>query len=115
MKKILLVIMLITSINSHSQNAVLIEEGEPAQFTGTLIKNERLDKLVKAEKSNIVLKDLRLSQEELIKYHKEDAKLQRRKLSEAKFDSWISNAGFFALGVILTGFAFKVNQKIGDL
>jgi hypothetical protein len=116
MKIILLMIILITSINSaFAQNAVKLNKGEVAPFTGALVKEERLDKLVKAEKSNIVLKDLRIAQDELIEYHKTDARKQREKLSDAKFEAFWTNAGYFVLGAVLTGLTFKLNQKIGDL
>ena len=109
-------IMLITSINnSFAQNAVTLNKGDTAPFKGALVAPERLDKLVKAEKSNIVLKDLRITQDEIIEYHKDQSRRYRKRLSEAKFDSFISNTGYFLLGVVLTGFAFKLSGKIGDI
>jgi len=103
---------MIISTNSF---AVVLEKGDKAPYKGILITEERAQKAKNAEKSNIVLKDLRITQDELIGYHKYDAKTQRKKLSEAKYDSYTVNVFAFALGVILTGFAFKVNQKIGDI
>jgi len=113
LRSILILTLLINS--AFAQNSTTLNKGEIAPFKGILIVSERVEKLIKAEKSNIVLKDLRITQDELIEYHKYDAKTQRKKLSEAKFDSYRTNIGMFALGVILTGFAFKVNQKIGDI
>lgn len=116
MKIILLMIMSITLIsNSFAQNAIVLNKGDTAPFKGALVKSERLNTLVKAEKKNIVLEDLRITQDELIEYHKDNARLYRKRLAEAKFDSFWTNTGYFVLGVVLTGFAFKVNQKIGDL
>jgi hypothetical protein len=112
--KILLILLL--SINlCFAQNAVKLNKASLAPFTGILVKKERLDTLVKAEKKNLVLEDLRLTQDELIDYHKNSARVYRKRLAEAKFNSFWANTGYFVLGVVLTGFAFKVNQKIGDL
>lgn len=109
-------ILLITlTTSAFAQNAVTLEKGDITPFRGVLLTHERAEKAVKAEKSNIVLKDLRIAQDELIEYHKQDAKTQRKKLSEAKFDSFLANMGYFVVGVLVTGFAFKVNQKIGDI
>ena len=113
MKKIIvLLIMLTISTNSFAQNAVLLEKDQKAPFSGTLVKNERLDKLVKAEKKNIVLSDLRIAQDELIDYHKADAKRQRKRLSEAKFEAFWTNAGYFLLGCVLTSVSFKIAQEV---
>lgn len=111
-KLIVLLTMLIISINSFAQNAILLEKDQKAPFSGTLVKNERLDKLIKAEKRELVLKDLGLAKDELIEYHKKDAQTQRKKLREAKFDSFISNVGYFLVGCILTSVSFKIAQEV---
>ena len=113
--RILMMIMLLLSNTVFAQNSTVLYEGDTAPYDGLLLTHERAEKAVKAEKANIVLKDLRISHMELISYHKSDAKLSRKRLSEAKFDSFLANMGYFVLGVVLTGFAFKVNQKIGDI
>ena len=112
MKKIVLMITLIISINSFAQNAVKLNKGEVAPFTGALVKPDRLDKLVKAEKAEAVLRDLRTTHESIIKFHKEDAQRQREKLSRAEFKSNLYNIGYFVLGVVLASYAFKVQQEI---
>lgn len=111
----LLMIFLITINSAFAQNAVTLNKGDIAPFKGALVAPERLDKLVKAEKSNIVLKDLRITQDEIIEYHKDQSRRYRKRLSEAKFDAFMTNTGYFVLGVILTGFAFKLSGKIGDI
>lgn len=109
-------IMLITLIsNSFAQNAIVLDKGQTAPFKGALIKPERLDTLVKAERKSIVLEDLRITQDELIDYHKDTARKYRTRLAEEKFNSFWTNTGFFVLGVVLTGFAFKAADKIGDM
>ena len=110
-----LILTLLLTNSAFAQNAVKLKSGEAAPFAGVLLTEERATEAVKAEKSNIVLKDLRATQDELIDYHKDNARLYRKRLAEAKFNSFWTNTGFFVLGVFLTGFAFKVNQKVGDL
>jgi hypothetical protein len=94
---------------------VKLKENQAAPFDGVLVTESKLIELDKAQRSNIVLKDLGLAKDELIDIHKEDARTQRRKLSEAKFESYLNVLGAFVVGVLVTGFAFKVNQKIGDI
>lgn len=111
-----LLLIFIISINTcFAQDAVTLNKGDIAPFKGTLVKKERVEKLIKAEKKVIVLSDLRLAQEELIDYHKTDARRQREKLSKAKFDSNLKAVGYFVLGAVLTSLTFKINQKIGDI
>jgi len=116
MKKLTLILCWIVLINSSfAQNAVKIEKGETAPFAGVLITEEKAIELDKAQRSNIVLKDLGIAKDELIGYYKDDARTQRNKLSKAEFKGFWTNTGYFFVGVLVTGFAFKVNQKIGDI
>lgn len=113
MLKMRYLIVLILLINSaFAQNAVSLNKDQKAPFEGVLLTKERAEKAVKAEKRQIVLEDLRISQEELIKYHRKDAALQRRKLSQAKFESHVYNIAYFLLGVVITGYAFKIQEDI---
>jgi len=110
-----LTLLLITSIistSSFAQTATLLEQGEPAPFTGTLVTNERVDKLIKAEKKVIVLEDLRITQEQLIEFHKDQARVTRRKLTEAKYDSYMNVLGAFFIGVLATSVAIRVNKEV---
>lgn len=110
---IILLTLLITLISkSFAQNAASIKQGEVAPFTGVLLTEERADKAMKAEKKVIKLEDLRIAQEELINYHEEQSKTYRRKLVEAKFESFGYVVGAFVIGVLVTGFAAKMNQEI---
>jgi hypothetical protein len=112
--RLILILILITN-TAFAQNSTTLTKGDTAPFSGVLLTKDRAEKAVKAEKANIVLKDLRISQEELTEYHRQDARIQRRKLSEAKFSGFMSNTLYFVVGVLVTGFAFKVNQKIGEI
>jgi len=115
MKTLILTMLLLVSTNSHAQNAVKLDKGQPSPFTGVLVTESKIIELDKAQRSNVVLKDLAIAKDDLIEYHKKDARTQRGRLSQAKFNSWTSNVGYFVLGVVLTGFTFKISQKIGDI
>lgn len=112
--KILILILLLTNV-AFAQNASTLNKGDTAPFSGILVKKERLETLVKAEKSNIVLRDLRVTQDELIEYHKDTARLYRKRLAEAQWSGFWANTGYFVLGIVLTSVAFKVNSKIGEM
>jgi len=112
--KIILILILLSN-SAFAQNATTLNKGDTAPFSGILLTKERAEEAMKAEKSNIVLKDLRIAQEELTEYYRQDARIQRRKLSEAQFSGFMSNTLYFVVGVLVTGFAFKVNQKIGEM
>ena len=113
MRLILLIILLTNS--AFAQNSVKLNKDDPAPFDGHLVKKERLVDLIKAEKKVIVMKDLGIHHNELIEYHRQDARVQRRKLSEAKFGAFMTNTGYFVLGAVLTALTFKLNQKVGDI
>ena len=113
MKKIaILILLIILTTNSFAQEAALLQKNDPAPFSGILLKKERAEKAMKAEKKIIVLEDLRLSEKTLTEYYKKDAERQRSRLSEAKFKSNIYNIGYFVLGVFVTSYAFKIQQEI---
>ena len=111
MKSIVLTILTIISINSFAQSTI-VKKGEVVPYTGILLTQERAEKAMKAEKRELVLRDLGLAKDELIEYHKKDAQTQRKKLREAKFDSFVSNVGYFLVGCILTSVSFKIAQEV---
>lgn len=115
MKKLILTILLTVSISSFSQEAVRVEKGDSAPFTGILVTDSKITELDKAQRKSIVLEDLRIRQEELIDYYRTDARVQRNKLTSAKFDSNLKAIGYFVLGSLMTAFAFKVAEKTGDI
>lgn len=108
---LLITLLLILMTDSFAQ-ATKLNEGEVAPFSGILMTKERAEKAAKAEKRELVLRDLGVIKDELIKYHKKDAQTQRDRLREAKFDSFISNTGYFLLGCVLTSISFKIAQEV---
>lgn len=115
MKILAILISLIISTNSLAQDAVKIEKGEPAKFSGILLTKERAEKAMKAEKKSIVLSDLAITQEEITEYYKGQAREYRKKLRNEEFRSFWVGVGYFTLGVLVTGFAFKVTHEIDAL
>jgi hypothetical protein len=105
-------LILLTTNSSFSQDAVKLKMGTEAPFTGFLVTKDRMVVLKKQANRIGTLERLRIVNDDIIEYHKDDAKTQRRKLSQAKFKSNLYNIGYFCLGVILSSYAFKVSQEI---
>lgn len=112
MKKLILMMSMITLISSSFAQSIIVKKGDTVPYDGILLTKERAEKAMKAEKAKIVLEDLKFTQEKLIKYHKDDAALQRKRLSKEQFKSNIYNVGYFVLGVVLASYAFKIQQEI---
>ncbi len=110
-----LLILILTINTTFAQEAVHVSVGTEAPFSGILLTEERAAKAMKAEKANIVLSDLRIAEKELTEYHRDDARRSRTELSKSQIKGNLKLIGGFLLGVIVTGFAFKVNQKIGEI
>jgi len=102
MKSLNILILILLTNSAFAQNAVKLKKGDLSPFSGILVTEEKIIELDKAKRSNIVLKDLRIAQDELVEYHKQDARVQRRKLSEAKFSGFLANLGYFMAGVLIT-------------
>lgn len=113
MRKWILSLLIITLTTSQVfAQSTILEKGDTAPYKGLLLTPERAEKAAKAEKRVIVLEDLRIAQNELIEFHKDQVKVTRRKLSEAKWDGFWSNTGYFLLGCVLTSVAFKMNKEV---
>lgn len=113
MRRWILTILTITLISSQVfAQSTILDKDDPAPYRGILLTPERAEEAAKAEKKVIVLSDLRIAQEELTEYHKDQAKVARRKLTEAKYDSYKNVLISFFVGVIATSVAMKINQEI---
>jgi hypothetical protein len=113
MKLLLILIFLVNT--AFAQDAIIIQEGEVAEFTGILMSRERATEALRAEKSNLVLKDLQVAQEELTEYHRQAARDARTELSKSQVKGYMHVIGAFILGVVVTGFAAKMNNKIQEI
>ena len=112
--KLILLVMLISS-SAFAQNAVKLDKDQVAPFAGVLVTEEKIVELDKAKRSNILLRELGVTKDAIIEYYKDDAALQRRRLSTAKFNSFLANTGYFVMGVVLASIAFKINKEIGEI
>jgi hypothetical protein len=108
-------ILLIIMINTAFAQSTILNKGDIAPYSGILLTKDRAEKAVKAEKANIVLSDLRIAEEELTEYHRSDARRARTELSKSQIKGYLNVLGAFTLGVLAASFAFKVNQKVGDI
>lgn len=106
LKKMWIILILTTSF-SNAQTSTLLTKGTPAPFSGTLIRNERVNELVKAEKRNILLEELSIKQDQRVEIYRTEASRLETQLARAQFKSFWTNVGFFALGVVVTGVAAK--------
>ena len=109
MKTMIRMILLITLMSNvaFSKEATYLNKDDIAPFDGILLTEERAEKAMKAEKKVIVLEDLRITQEELIKHYKEVAQEERDERVKQEFSNSVKNIGYFLVGTLITAFAFK--------
>lgn len=117
MKNLILILLSITLTTNSSiaQDALFVDKGEVAPFSGILLTKERAEKAIKAEKKVVVLEDLRLTEKQLKEHYKSVAKEERKQRLRSELNNNIKNIGYFALGTILAAFSFRVVQKVGDI
>ncbi len=116
MKKSFLILTLsILLTNSIFAQTLKLQEGEKAPYTGFLLTEKSAEEAAKNKLRVTTLEAMNMTNEQLIEYHQGVAIDSRKKLSEAKYDSYMNVVGAFVLGVLVTGFAAKMNQKIGDM
>ena len=109
MKNLTLMICLIISItSSFAKETIFINEGTTAPFSGILMTEERAAKAMKAEKKVLTLQDLRITDNKIIEYYKDEAKQTKRLLDQERTTSTFKAIGYFVLGSLLTGLAAKV-------
>jgi lysyl-tRNA synthetase class II len=113
MKLLLVLIFLVNT--AFAQDAALLDKGDSAPFKGVLLTTERATEAMKAEKANLVLKDLQVAQEELTEYHRDSARKARNELTKTQVRGYMNVIGAFVLGVLVTGFAAKMNNKIQEI
>jgi len=98
----LLLLLFISSSFVYSNDAVLLKKGNEAPFTGVLVSEQRLDRLVTAEKSNLTLKDLRLIDGDIIKYQNDQIKQLNSEITKKEWSSIGQSLLMFILGVTTT-------------
>jgi hypothetical protein len=93
---------------------IILREGENAPYTGVLVTEERMKKFRQineekkvAEKLNIELSDLNELKDRKIKLYKDELVSTNKEFTKHKTKSFFYNIGYFALGVLITGFAAK--------
>lgn len=101
-------------INVSFAKVVKIQQGEPAPFTGAILDNEELNRYRQLDEKDAVreaqvknLNDLRIIQDERIEFYQLQVKEVRKELLKSESSRWLTNIGYFVLGVAITGFAAK--------
>ena len=110
-----MLILAILTTNSFAQNAAKIDKGEKSPFSGIVVKEDIFNGLVKSDKKVLKLEDLRVVQDDLIDYHKDEAKKYRKELTKEKIGSTLSSTGYFVLGVVIASLGFKIQQTVGGI
>lgn len=105
--KLIILLLLVTNL-AFAETAIVIKKGEAAKFDGVLITEEKAQELHKAEKKVLALSDLRLTDQKLIEYYKDESELRQTELKQERLSSHVKAIGFFILGSLLTGLAAKV-------
>ena len=111
MKSLLLSLILILSTNfSYAQNAILLEKGDIAPFKGALITPDKVSELVKAKKSELVLRDIAANQKLQLNEYESELKVLTKDLKKEKVSGTINIVASFIVGVIATAFIYEVKQ-----
>ena len=87
---------------------VIVKKGDPAPFEGILVDQAQMKEFrqINEDKKNLELQNLKLKDLALINDERVD--LYRKELSSSETKSLWKSVGYFALGVLVTGFAAKV-------
>ena len=126
MKKLILMVTLVSLINANADQAVDLNKGEPAPFNGVLldkeksnkIKNELIEKDALAEKNNSLNRSIDLYRKnESIMNEQNDLLLNKnleltRTLNDARETSSTTKILYFLGGVILSGAAVYGASKL---
>jgi hypothetical protein len=110
----LLIVLLLTLALPCRAEIVALKKGDIAPFEGALVDvnqmkefREHKTKLDLEVKQNEALKTLNLRLEEKIDFHKAETRAVEKELTKTKFNSNLTNIGYFVLGVALTSLATK--------
>lgn len=120
-------VLLITVSNAYSDDVIYLEKGVPSPFTGYLfppakadgirkeliekdglhLLNVSLTKTVELQKDNINIYELRIKN-----MSEQNDNLAKNLYNERNVTNW-ERIGFFALGILATGFAIYGVKSIG--
>lgn len=113
-KLLTIIIIILFSFSAMAQKLEKLEKGQTAPFTGVLVDAKQMKKFRQVneekkllDKKNIKLKDLNVLKDQKIELYKKEITQTHKELTRYKTKTFFTNAGYFALGVILTGFAAK--------
>jgi hypothetical protein len=99
--------LLISVTNSFAQDSVAIKKGEPAPFSGNLVKTELLQEFFKSHQKVPLLEESIELHKQKHEIYKESLRESEKQLSRANLKANLGMIGAFALGVVLTGVAAK--------
>lgn len=107
MKSMMLILLLMLSTTISAQDAIRLDKGQTAPFSGNLIKTEKLEQFYKSHKK-LPLVEANLSLEmQRIDLYKDRLKITEKELTRAKTKGYFATLGGFLLGVVITSVAAK--------
>jgi hypothetical protein len=109
------IICLSLTFSCHAQKSVVLPKGKEAPFDGVLSDADQMKEYRKVSEENkllglenLKLKDLAVTQDQRISLYQEELKVVKDDYKSLERKTFWSNLGYFALGVLVTGFAAKV-------
>jgi hypothetical protein len=109
-----LFLALLVTTNALAQSVQKLDKGTPAPFSGWLITEKvaetsarNVDLLEAKEKQILKLEHLRVLDAGDMEHYKQRSKDLQKQLHKQETKQYWTNAGAFALGVLLTGLAAK--------
>lgn len=107
MRAMMLILLLMLSTTINAQDAIRLDKGQVAPFSGNLIKTEKLEQFYKSHKK-LPLVEANLSLERhRIELYRVRLRKTESELTRAKIKGNLKTIGGFLLGVLVTSVAAK--------
>lgn len=114
MKTLLFIFLLVSNVCYSNESMKVVKKGEVASFDGVLVSKEQMEEFRRINEENKLLKEKVLTLENIVKidelklkYYADELTATRSLLIAEQANDFWAKAGYFALGVIVTGVAAK--------
>lgn len=114
MKLLLVIFLLVSNVCYSNESMKVVKKGEVASFDGVLVSKEQMEEFRRINEENKLLKEKVLTLENIVKideiklkYYADELTATRSLLIAEQANDFWAKAGYFALGVIVTGVAAK--------
>lgn len=107
MRTMMLILLLMLSTTTSAQDAIRLDKGQTAPFSGNLIKTKKLEQFYKSHKK-LPLVEANLSLErERIELYRVRLRKTESELTKSKIKGNVKTLAGFLLGVVITSVAAK--------